>query len=77
MANPTRPAESAVEITTSNTAEFAPTRAVYVGTSGNLRVDIGGEDITFAGVAAGVAHPLAVTRIYATGTTAADIVALY
>ena len=54
------------------------TRGVYVGASGNVKVDLlGGSTVTFSGLAAGVVHPLRVTRIYATGTTATGILALW
>ena len=49
---------------------------------GNLKVDMavdmGGTNVqTFVNVAVGYPLPLQVTRIYATGTTATNIVALY
>jgi hypothetical protein len=51
---------------------------LYVGGAGNLRVDtVGGDDITFTGVLAGSFIPVQVTRVYATGTTATSIVALW
>jgi hypothetical protein len=51
---------------------------LYVGGAGNLRVDtIGGDDVTFTGVLAGSFIPVQVTRVYATGTTATSIVALW
>lgn len=50
-------------------------RAVYVGGQGDLRVTLaGGEDITFRSAPVGW-HPIRVQRVWATGTTAADIVA--
>jgi hypothetical protein len=51
---------------------------LYVGGAGNLRVDtIGGDDVTFTDVLAGSFIPVQVTRVYATGTTATSIVALW
>jgi hypothetical protein len=51
---------------------------LYVGGAGNLRVDtVGGDDVTFTGVLAGSFIPVQVTRVYATGTTATSIVALW
>jgi hypothetical protein len=35
-----------------------------------------GADLLFSNLAAGVVHPLAVTRVYATNTTASGIIAL-
>ncbi len=48
---------------------------VYVGTEGDLKVNMAGEGegIIFADLAAGVWHPLCVTRIYDGDTTADDI----
>jgi hypothetical protein len=51
---------------------------LYVGGAGNLTVDtVGGDTITFTGVLAGSFIPVQVTRVYATGTTATSIVALW
>ena len=51
---------------------------LYVGGSGNLKVDtIGGDTITFTGVLGGSFFPVNVKRVYSTGTTATSIVALW
>ena len=51
------------------------TRTIYVGTSGDMEVTTaGGEDVTLANLPVGW-HPIRVSRIHATGTTATDIVA--
>ena len=73
------PAEAYDGITPSDgTALARPTRAVYVGVSGDLRVDsMDGNQVTFVGLAAGMVHPIRCTRVYATGTTATDIVGIY
>lgn len=75
----TSPAEHAAAITTSNTVNLTnATRGIYVGGTGDLKVDmIGGETVTLVGVAAGVVHPIAALRVYATGTTATLLVALW
>ena len=53
------------------------TDALYVGGAGNLRVLMAeGTDVTFIGVLAGTIYPLRVTRVYATNTTATNIVRL-
>ena len=53
------------------------TRALYVGTSGNVQVTmLSGETVTLQAVQAGVLYPLRVTRVWATGTTAANIIGL-
>lgn len=73
------PAESAAAITphdTNNLPNF--TRGIYVGTAGNLKVEmIGGQTVTFANVAAGMTYPLRVRKVFATDTTAAALVALW
>lgn len=54
------------------------TRGIYVGVSGDVTViSVSGSTITLVGLAAGVFHPIAVTRVKSTGTNATDIVALY
>jgi restriction endonuclease S subunit len=51
---------------------------LYIGTPGNLRVKtIGGDDVIFTGVYAGQFFPVQVIQVYATGTTAGEIVALW
>lgn len=51
-------------------------RALHIGTGGALRVTLVGQatPVTFAGLAAGW-HPIRARRVWASGTTAADIVA--
>ena len=51
---------------------------LYIGTGGNLRVMTeGGDDVTFSNVAAGAFLPVNVVRVYATNTTASNILALW
>lgn len=74
------PAENAVAITPHDSNDLADaSRGVFVGVSGNLKVDMvgSGTAVVFTGLAAGVIHPLRVTRIYSTDTTATNIVAVY
>jgi hypothetical protein len=74
----TAPIEHAAEITPADGADLTNfSRAIYVGVSGNIKVDlVGGETaVTFVGLAAGVFHPIRATRIYSTDTTATSIVA--
>jgi hypothetical protein len=76
----TEPAANAAAITPNNGADLAAnTRGLYVGVSGDVKVDMvtGGTGITFVSLAAGIVHPLQVKRVYATGTTATSIVAVY
>lgn len=75
----TAPGEHAFAVTPHNTNQLThSTRGIYVGATGNLKVTtVGGEEITFTGVAAGVVHPIAAIIIWSTGTTATGIVGLY
>lgn len=79
-ADATVSAHRASAVTTSDSTIYQqPTRALYIGGSGNITVDMadGGTSVLFAGVLSGTILPIQVTRIYATGTTATSIVALY
>jgi hypothetical protein len=73
------PAKHAFAVTPSDSTDLAQeTRALYVGSSGNLAVIMAsGETVTFAGVAAGSLLPIRVDRVKATGTTASDILGVY
>jgi len=70
----TAPPSNAASITPSDTADLAfVSRAIYVGTPGDVHVlTHGGQDVTFKGVSG--TKVLRVRRIFATGTTAADII---
>jgi hypothetical protein len=77
-ANAEAPARKAAALTPNDAADLATeTRALYVGTGGNLSVILSGDTaaVTFTNVAAGY-HPLRVKRLRATGTTATGIVGL-
>lgn len=85
-----RPGEATSDMTSiKNAAAFTPsgdvtdltagpTRALYVGVTGNVAVifvgDKDADAVTLVGLAAGVWHPIQVRRILATGTTATGIV---
>jgi hypothetical protein len=58
--------------------DFAePTRALYVGSGGNVTVVmLSGAVLTLANVMSGALLPVRVTRVNATDTTAAQIVGL-
>jgi hypothetical protein len=73
------PGVSAITITPHNTTPLAKvSRAIYIGGSGNLVVEmLGGQTpITFVGVSAGCVLPIRVTKVL-TDTTATNLVALY
>jgi hypothetical protein len=51
---------------------------LYVGTGGNVRVTTSGNDIlTFVNVQDGTFFPINVIKLWATGTTASNIIALW
>lgn len=71
------PVPSAFAIAPADGADIpAVTRAIYVGVSGDLKVMLLEDSVavTFVGLAAGIWHPMRVQRVYATGTTATDII---
>ena len=73
-------ASNAVTITPDNDIILAtiPTAGVYIGGVGDIKVDMqGGSTTTLVGLKAGVVYPFKITKIYATDTTATDIVAVY
>jgi len=73
------PAGEAYAITPDNDTDLAtPTRGIYVGVSGDLKVDMTGVGtVTFVGLAAGIIHPISAKRVYQTGTDATDILGIY
>ena len=53
------------------------TRTIWVGTTGNIRVDlVDTTDVTFSNVPVGF-FPIRATRVYATNTTADNLVAVW
>lgn len=51
---------------------------LYVGGAGNLKVlTVGGDEVTLIAVPVGTFVPVQVLRVFATGTTATNIVALW
>lgn len=72
------PASNAAAVVPNNAADLAfSSRAIFVGVTGDLRVTmVGGQTVTFTAVAAGW-HPIRVSRVYVTGTTATSIVAVW
>jgi hypothetical protein len=75
----TSPPENAIEVVGEDSADLAyATRALYIGGGGDLRVRmLGGGTVTLANVPSGTLIPLRVTRIFATGTTATEILGLW
>ena len=51
---------------------------LYVGVAGDVKVTTaGGDDVTFTGILAGSFIPVQVLKVFSTGTTATNIVALW
>lgn len=72
------PEQAAVVVPADGTDLACVTRAIYVGGGGDLRVRMqGGGEVTFAAVPAGALLPLRVARVFAAGTTATALVALW
>jgi hypothetical protein len=68
--------EDAEEITPHDTNPFNLARALYVGTAGNVRVQMkSGSIVTLYNFPAGSRISGGFARVYATGTTASQIVA--
>lgn len=76
-ADQTVSAYNAASLAESDTAIFPTTRAVYVGSGGDLAVEMnGGTQVTFAGVATGTILPIQIRKLLTT-TTAGSVLGLY
>lgn len=73
------PARGGFAITTSDSADLlAETRAIYVGSAGDLvAVLASGDEVSFVGLGGGTVLPVRVRRVKATGTSAGHLVGLY
>lgn len=73
----TSPANTAALVTPSDSVDLVPAaRALYVGTTGNIKVTTaGGSTLLFTAVPVGF-FPVKVSRVWSTTTTASNIVAL-
>jgi len=73
------PARGGFAVTASDSVDLPrETRAVYVGSSGDLSVVlVDGSTVILAGLLAGSLVPVRATRVKATGTTATLLVGLY
>lgn len=72
------PAYHSAEIVPNDSTDLSTdARALYVGTGGDVRVTTsGGDTVTFRNVPAGIL-PVRIRRVFALGTTAADLVAVW
>lgn len=78
--NPDSPYGGAAAVAPNDGADLAvkPTRGLFIGGAGNLKVTMeDGSTPTFTGVVAGSVLRLKVVRVWATGTTATNILGLY
>jgi len=65
------------DVTKHDTTLIDEFKALYIGTTGNVKVgNAAGDAITFVGLPAGTILPVYGIRVYSTGTTASNIVAL-
>ena len=72
------PSFDARAVTASDSTVLPPTRALYIGTTGNVAVTMasGQTPVVFTAVPVGVLS-VQVTKVLSTSTTASNIVALY
>jgi len=72
-----KPAVNAVSVTPSDSTDLdPPARALYIGGTGDIKVDtINGDTATFTAHPVGY-MPVEVKRVHSTGTTASSILAL-
>jgi len=71
------PIANAASVTPSDTVDLStPSRQLFIGTGGNLKVTLlGGQTLTYTNVPSGADFPRRVVRVWATGTTATNIIA--
>lgn len=72
------PATGAFAITPHDTNNLPfVTRGIYVGSEGNVRVQLlDGDPVTFTGAQVGSILPIQAVRVFATGTTASNLIGL-
>jgi len=76
-ANATVSAHGAVAVTPNDSTELPVTRALFIGTSGDVEVVMAdGQHVTFVNIANATMLPIQVQKVMAL-TTASDILALY
>lgn len=79
MATMRDPAIRATAVTPSDTTDLGAPRWLYVGVTGDVAIQMHGDDaaVTHTAVPAGTVLPVRAKRVFATGTTASGIVAWY
>ena len=78
MADDISPSYGGTDVTPNDSTDLTTyARALYIGVGGNLKVTtLRGSTLTFIGVGSGSILPVAVRRVWATGTAASSIIAL-
>ena len=78
-ADATVSAHSAGAVTPSDSTVLNPTRGLYVGTGGDVAVQMANQttSVIFPDVLGGSILPIQVVKVLSTGTTASGMVALY
>lgn len=73
------PSGDGVAVTPSDTVDLATLpRRLWIGGAGNIKINTGaGNPLTYTGVPAGTYLNVRASRVWATGTTATNIVAEY
>jgi co-chaperonin GroES (HSP10) len=71
-------AQKAVDVIPSDATVLAVTKGLYMGATGDVAVTmVDGSQVIFKNLSGGIVHPLSVTKVKATGTTATNIIAVY
>lgn len=72
------PAGSGFAIVTNDSTDLTrPARGIYVGVSGDVKInDLLGNALTFKAAVAGLVLPVCAARVFATGTTATNLIGL-
>lgn len=74
---PSFPADAAA-VTTSDTVNFAQPSVLFAGSGGTIRVlTVEGSDVTFNSVQPGAILPVRVVRVFASTTTAINMVRIF
>ena len=81
LGTPRDPGKNAFAVTPSDSTELTVGRAIWVGTGGDLAVQMANDEdadtVIFKNVSDGVLLPFEVRKVLSTGTTASDIVVVY
>lgn len=65
-------------VTPNDSTNLTYPSVIYVGGTGNVKVTTAqGDDVTFNGLPAGFVIPVQVIRVWSTGTSATNMVAIY